>query len=81
MESSGQADNINDLVVAARAGDVAAYGKLVQATQAMSLAVAMTVLREPAGAEDAVLKPTYVPTEACGIWKIQPPFPVGCAAP
>ena len=54
MVSSGQADNISDLVVAARAGDVTAYGKLVRATQAMSLAVALNVLREPAGAEDAV---------------------------
>jgi RNA polymerase sigma-70 factor, ECF subfamily len=48
-----QPDDLSDLVVAARAGDVAAYGKLVRATQTMSLAVAMDVLREPAGAEDA----------------------------
>src|SRR5271156_4060147 len=54
MEISGQADDVSDLVLAARAGDVAAYGKLVQATQAMSMAVALDVLREPAGAEDAV---------------------------
>lgn len=47
-------DSISDLVIAARGGDVAAYGKLVRATQAMSLAVAMRLLREPAGAEDAV---------------------------
>jgi RNA polymerase sigma-70 factor, ECF subfamily len=45
---------LNDLVTAARAGDVAAYGRLVQATQAMSLAVAASVLRDPGGAEDAV---------------------------
>lgn len=32
---------------------MAAYGKFVQATQAMSLAVAVSVLRDPAGAEDA----------------------------
>ena len=32
---------------------MAAYGKLIQATQAMSLAVAVSVLRDPAGAEDA----------------------------
>ena len=45
---------LNDLVTAARAGDVAAYGRLVQATQAMSLAVAASVLRDSGGAEDAV---------------------------
>lgn len=33
---------------------MAAYGRLVQATQAMSLAVALSVLRDPGGAEDAV---------------------------
>jgi RNA polymerase sigma factor (sigma-70 family) len=54
MGCSSQTDSLSDLVVAARAGDVAAYGKLVRATQTMSLAVAMDVLREPAGAEDAV---------------------------
>jgi RNA polymerase sigma factor (sigma-70 family) len=54
MESSGQSDNAGDLVLAARAGDVAAYGKLVRVTQAMAMAVALDVLREPAGAEDAV---------------------------
>src|SRR3984885_8814901 len=54
MEISGQADDVSDLVLAARAGDVAAYAKLVQATQAMSMAVALDVLREPAGVEDAV---------------------------
>jgi RNA polymerase sigma factor (sigma-70 family) len=47
-------DSVSDLVIAARGGDVAAYGKLVRATQAMSLAVALTVLRQPAAAEDAV---------------------------
>jgi RNA polymerase sigma-70 factor, ECF subfamily len=54
MGISRQADDVSDLVLAARAGDVAAYGKLVQATQAMSMAVALDVLRESAGAEDAV---------------------------
>jgi RNA polymerase sigma factor (sigma-70 family) len=49
-----QTDDLSDLVVAARAADVAAYGKLIRATQTMSLAVAMDVLREPAAAEDAV---------------------------
>lgn len=47
-------DYVSDLVIAARAGDAAAYGKLVRATQAMALAVALSVLREPAGAQDAV---------------------------
>jgi RNA polymerase sigma factor (sigma-70 family) len=54
METSRQADYVSGLVVAAQANDVAAYGKLVRATQAMSLAVALSVLREPAGAEDVV---------------------------
>jgi len=47
-------DQVSELVLAARAGDVAAYGRLVRATQGMSLAVALSVLREPAGAQDAV---------------------------
>ncbi len=54
MTRTGEADCLSDLVTAARAGDVAAYGRLVQATQAMSLAVAVSVLRDPAGAEDTV---------------------------
>src|ERR1700722_3159741 len=54
MKNGGQTHDVSDLVLAARAGDVAAYGKLVRATQAMSSAVALDVLREPAGAEDAV---------------------------
>src|SRR5579872_1606537 len=47
-------DSLSALVTAARAGDVTAYGALVQATQAMALAVAVSVLRDSAGAEDAV---------------------------
>jgi RNA polymerase sigma-70 factor, ECF subfamily len=54
MENSRQAGYVSDLVLAVRAGDVAAYGKLVRATQAMAMAVALDVLREPAGAADAV---------------------------
>ena len=54
MTRTREPDCLNDLVTAARAGDVAAYGRLVQATQAMSLAVAASVLRDPASAEDAV---------------------------
>lgn len=53
MKSSHETD-LNALVIAARAGDVAAFGKLVRATQAMSLAVAVNVLRDPASAADAV---------------------------
>ena len=53
MTRTPEADCLIALVTAARAGDVAAYGRLVQATQAMSLAVAVRVLRDPAGAEDA----------------------------
>lgn len=54
MTRTREIDCLSELVTAARAGDVAAYGRLVQVTQAMSLAVAMSVLRDPAGAEDAV---------------------------
>jgi RNA polymerase sigma-70 factor (ECF subfamily) len=54
MTRSRETDRFSGLVTAARAGDVAAYGRLIQATQAMSLAVAVSVLRDPAGAEDAV---------------------------
>jgi RNA polymerase sigma-70 factor (ECF subfamily) len=54
MQHSLETSYVSELVVAARAGDVAAYGKLVRATQAMSLAVALNVLRERGSAEDAV---------------------------
>lgn len=54
MTGTREADCLRDLVTAAKAGDVAAYGRLVQATQTMSLAIAASVLRDPAGAEDAV---------------------------
>jgi RNA polymerase sigma-70 factor, ECF subfamily len=47
-------DCLGDLIGAARGGDVAAYGRLVRATQGMALAVALNVLRDSAGAEDAV---------------------------
>ena len=52
--ASRESESVSDLITAARGGDVAAYGRLVQATQAMALAAALNVLREPAGAEDAV---------------------------
>ena len=41
-------------VVAAQAGDMEAYGRLVRATQIMAFAVAKGVLREPSLAQDAV---------------------------
>jgi RNA polymerase sigma-70 factor (ECF subfamily) len=47
-------DSLTDLVVAARTGDVEAYGRLVHATQVMAHGVAMSVLRDPANAPDAV---------------------------
>jgi RNA polymerase sigma factor (sigma-70 family) len=47
-------ESLNDLVVAAQAGDMEAYGRLVQATQTMAYAVAVGVLRDPAVAQDAV---------------------------
>jgi RNA polymerase sigma factor (sigma-70 family) len=54
MGSRLETDSICELVAAARGGDVAAYARLVRATQAMSLAVALSMLRERAAAEDAV---------------------------
>jgi RNA polymerase sigma-70 factor (ECF subfamily) len=53
MSGIAEADCLSALVIAARAGDVTSYGRLVQATQGMALAVAASVLRDPAGAEDA----------------------------
>ena len=43
-----------DLVAAAQAGNVEAYGRLVQATQTMAYAVALSVLRDSTAAQDAV---------------------------
>ncbi|HEY6516175.1 MAG TPA: sigma-70 family RNA polymerase sigma factor [Steroidobacteraceae bacterium] len=54
MTKRPETDGLSTLVAAARGGDVAAYGRVVQATQAMALAVAAGVLRDPAGAEDAI---------------------------
>jgi RNA polymerase sigma-70 factor (ECF subfamily) len=47
-------ERLTELVIRARAGDVEAYGRLVQATQTMAFAVAMGVLRDPTMAQDAV---------------------------
>jgi RNA polymerase sigma-70 factor (ECF subfamily) len=44
---------LTELVIAARAGDVEAYGRLVQATQTMAYAVALSVLRDSESAQDA----------------------------
>jgi RNA polymerase sigma-70 factor, ECF subfamily len=46
-------DQLNALVIRAQAGDLEAYSRLVQATQKMSYAVAMGVLRDSSLAEDA----------------------------
>src|SRR5437868_1867485 len=54
MVRSLETDSLSHLVTVARTGDIRAYGELVRATQAMSLAVALDVLRDPASAEDAV---------------------------
>ena len=43
-----------DLVIAAQAGNVEAYGRLVQATQTMAYAVARSVLKDSTTAQDAV---------------------------
>jgi RNA polymerase sigma factor (sigma-70 family) len=47
-------ESINDLVAAAQAGDVEAYGQLVQATQTMAHGVAVGLLRDSTAAQDAV---------------------------
>src|SRR5215510_9176332 len=47
-------ESINDLVVAAQAGDVNAYGRLVNATQTMAYGVAAGVLRDTTVTQDAV---------------------------
>lgn len=47
-------DTLNDLVIRARTGDLDAYERLVQATQGMTSAVALGVLRDRGLAEDAV---------------------------
>jgi RNA polymerase sigma factor (sigma-70 family) len=54
MVESHPAAHLGDAVRAAQGGDLDAYGRLVQATQQMALAVAVSVLREQAAAEDAV---------------------------
>src|SRR5262245_32088041 len=46
-------DSLTDLVIRAQAGDLDAYGRLVERTQTMAYAVARSVLRDPALAEDA----------------------------
>lgn len=46
-------DVLRDLVIRAQAGDLDAYGRVVQATQAMAYAAARGVLRDSALAEDA----------------------------
>jgi RNA polymerase sigma-70 factor, ECF subfamily len=46
-------ESLNQLVARARRGDVAAYGRLVEATERMVFAVALRVLRDEAQAEDA----------------------------
>jgi len=44
---------LTDLVLRARNGDVDAYSRLVEATQRMVYAVALTVLRDSTAAQDA----------------------------
>jgi DNA-directed RNA polymerase specialized sigma24 family protein len=46
-------DVLRKLVIRAQAGDLEAYGRVTQATQAMAYASARGVLRDPALAEDA----------------------------
>lgn len=47
-------EQLNSWVAAAKRGELDAYGRVVQATQAMACGVAMSVLRDPAIAQDAV---------------------------
>ncbi len=47
-------ESLKSLVVAAQAGDIEAYGRLVEATQRMACAVALGVLRDGTVAQDAV---------------------------
>jgi RNA polymerase sigma-70 factor (ECF subfamily) len=47
-------DSLSRMVEAAQAGDVDAYGVLVESTQTMAYAVAVGVLRDPVVAQDAV---------------------------
>ncbi len=46
-------EQLHDLVVASQGGDIAAFGRLVRATERMVYAVCLRVLREPATAQDA----------------------------
>ena len=50
---------LNDLVIRARLGDVASYGRLVEVTERMVFAVALRILRDEALAEDAAQE-TYL---------------------
>ena len=52
-------ESLNELVARARRGEVAAYGRLVQATERMVFGVALRVLRDEALAEDAT-QDTYL---------------------
>jgi RNA polymerase sigma factor (sigma-70 family) len=47
-------ESLKHLVIAAQAGDIEAYGHLVEATQRMACAVALGVLRDGTVAQDAV---------------------------
>src|SRR5579864_82816 len=47
-------EQLNDVVTRAKAGDLDAFSRLVQATQVMSYAVALGVLRDPDMAQDAI---------------------------
>jgi RNA polymerase sigma-70 factor (ECF subfamily) len=53
MIAADTMDSLNDFVRRARAGDFEAYGRVVEATQTMTYAVAVGVLRDPALAQDA----------------------------
>jgi RNA polymerase sigma-70 factor (ECF subfamily) len=52
-------DRLNALVQAAQAGDLDAFGQLVERTQTMVYAVACSVTRDPSLAQDAVQE-TYL---------------------
>src|SRR5688572_4915007 len=52
-------ERLNELVTRAQPGDLAAYARLVEATQAMVLGVSLRVLRDRGLAEDAAQE-TYL---------------------
>jgi RNA polymerase sigma factor (sigma-70 family) len=51
---SANPEQLAEIVIAARSGDLQAFARLIELTQGMAYALAMGVLRKPADAEDVV---------------------------